>query len=70
MGQVLIQLKGSFKPRRTKGFSAMHGGHAKAVAEAIEFLSSVVLPEAIAHDHDLHEQGHAPSVGFGKGRDA
>jgi hypothetical protein len=66
MGQLRIFMTGSFKPNHDKTFSAMHGGHAQAIAEAIEFLSSVVLPEAIQLDHKLHADGHAPNVGFGK----
>ena len=44
----------------------MHGGHAQAVAEAIEFLSGELLPESIEQDHNLHEDGAKPEVGFGK----
>lgn len=65
MGMVIVQTKGSFRPPRHRTFSAMHGGHAQAVAEAIEFLSGVVLPEAIVRDHKLQAEGHQPEVGFG-----
>jgi hypothetical protein len=70
MGMIHITTTGSFKPSHQESFSAMHGGHAEAVAEAIEFLSSVVLPEAIRLDHKLHAEGEAPSVGFGRRKDA
>lgn len=66
MGMVKVETAGSFKPRRSTVFSAMHGGHARAVAEAIEFLASVVLPEAIRLDHELHGQGKKPLGGFGE----
>lgn len=63
MGNVVIQLNGSFPPRR-KEFSAMEYGHAHAVAEAITFLANEVLPAAINQDHRLHEEGSQPVKGF------
>ena len=66
MGMITIIVEGSFKKQRDRSFSAMHGGHAQAVAEAIEFLSSEMLPGAIEQDHALHEDGARPEVGFGK----
>jgi len=66
MGIISISVQGSFYTPITKQFSAMHGGHAQAVAEAIEFLSGELLPDAIAQDHDLHAEGERPEIGFGK----
>ena len=65
MGTTLIVVEGSFTHPRKQLFSAEHGGHAEAVAEAIAWLSGDVLPEAIAQDHKLHGQGFCPSAGFG-----
>jgi hypothetical protein len=66
MGIINITVQGSFKNPTVRQFSAMHGGHAQAVAEAIEFLSSELLPSAIEQDHALHEKGAKPDIGFGK----
>lgn len=66
MGMIRIQIVGSFDPHVDQSFSAMEHGHAAAVAEAIAFLAKVALPQAIAQDHALQAQGHAPSDGFGK----
>lgn len=63
MGTLTITTGGSF-PRRTKTFQAIHNGHADAVAQAIEWLASEVLPAAIAQDHRLHDEGARPSDGF------
>ena len=66
MGIININIQGSFSLTGSRQFSAMHGGHAQAVAEAIEFLSSELLPTAIEQDHSLHTQGDRPTIGFGK----
>ena len=66
MGLIEISIRGSFNTNRDEAFSAMHGGHAQAVAEAIEFLSKEILPKAIERDHALHEEGAKPEIGFGK----
>lgn len=66
MGMVKIETKGSFGYTRNE-FSAQEHGHAHAVAEAIEFLSNVVMHEAINLDHKLHEEGKHPSEGFDRG---
>ncbi|MHC4542902.1 MAG: hypothetical protein ACYSYL_00045 [Planctomycetota bacterium] len=65
MGQISVDIVGSFEPRRRVSFSAVSAGHAAAVAEAIAFLSGEVLPAAIEQDHELQEQGHYPQSGFG-----
>lgn len=69
MGYINVQIGGSFVGKYgiravTEQFSAMEHGHADAVARAIEYLSSVVLPRATALDHDLHEKGAKPAGGF------
>jgi len=66
MGQIVITVEGSFKPFRRQTFSAMDSGHAEAVASAIEWLAGSVLLMAIELDHELHEDGKRPRVGFGK----
>jgi len=68
MGVINISVQGSFRKKAEKQFSAMHGGHAQAVSEAIEFLSGELLPDAIAQDHKLHAEGVRPELGFGKKR--
>lgn len=65
MGMIKIDVTGSFK-RESRDFSAMTHGHAHAVAEAIKFLAEKVLPEAIANDHECHDDGLKPSRGFRK----
>jgi hypothetical protein len=70
MGQIRIDIVGSFKPNTGKTFSAMTGGHADAVAQAIEWLAAEVLPAAIAHDHGLQAENAFPELGFGKRRQA
>ncbi len=65
MGMINIVTAGSF-PQRAITFSAIDHGHASAVAEAIKWLSSEVLPEAIRQDHDLHTEGASPEKNFGK----
>jgi len=66
MGAIKIEVKGSFMQRPTKVFSAMRGGHAKAIADAIQFLSGEFLSKAIQQDHMLHENGDKPEIGFGE----
>lgn len=65
MGIITVTVQGSFMERPTKRFSAMHGGHAQAVAETIEWLANDLLPKAIQQDHMLHSQGAKPEIGFG-----
>jgi hypothetical protein len=69
VGYIRIQVGGSFVGHYginsvSEEFSAMENGHADAVARAIEYLASVVLPRATALDHDLHEEGEKPRDGF------
>jgi hypothetical protein len=64
MGMIAIEVQGSFQVRERKVFSAMDGGHADAVAQAIEYLASVQLPAAIQLDHSLHTDGATPRLGF------
>lgn len=63
MGYITIQTGGSF-PQWNRQFDAMDSGHAHAVAQAIKWLSEEVLPEAIEHDHALHDRGMRPRMGF------
>jgi len=65
MGQITINIYGSFEPFYRKDFIATDGGHADCVALAIEFLAGTVLPRAIEQDHELHEEGNKPVKGFG-----
>ncbi len=67
MGMINVKTYGSF-PNRDRSFPAQEHGHARAVADAIKFLSETVLPDAIRQDHDLHEQGSKPTKSFGKDR--
>jgi len=65
MGMLKIQTYGSFR-QYERTYSAMNHGHAHAVADAIKFLSDVVLPEAIENDHKCHDDGVKPGLGFYK----
>ena len=65
MGMIMVRTGGSF-PTREEKFDAREHGHARAVADAIKFLSETVLPDAIRQDHDLHEEGVKPDKSFGK----
>jgi len=66
MGVITIRVQGSFQPAfPTMELRAETGGHADAVARAIEYLSQTVLPAAIRQDHKLHDEGHKPEKGFG-----
>lgn len=63
MDVLRIETSGSF-PARSRAFGAMEFGHARAVADAIAWLSTEVLPEAIERDHRLHDEGAKPTRGF------
>jgi hypothetical protein len=65
MGQITVGLRGSFGNARIKTFSAMSGGHAHAVGEAIRYLAEVELPLAIKNDHECQRDGVEPELGFG-----
>jgi len=65
VGQITITIAGSFgRKNGSRSFSAMKNGHADAVAQAIEYLASDVLPFSTALDHDLHTGGDQPADGF------
>jgi hypothetical protein len=64
MGMVRIEIVGSFGPKQDQNFTAEEGGHALAIARAIDFLSKQ-LPGAIRLDHKLHYQGEYPATPFG-----
>ena len=67
MGIVTVRSSGSFKfqPDEELHFYAQDGGHAKAVAQAIAYLSTEVLPRAIEQDHRLQADGNYPDDVFG-----
>lgn len=65
MGYITIRTEGSFPSRRMQ-FNANNYGHARAVADAIKWLSEEVLPEAIERDHKLHAEGKQPLKGFNR----
>ncbi len=70
MGVITVSISGSFMDRPTERFSALHGGHAQAVAETIHWLSEQVLPKAIQQDHVCARRGEKPGIGFGKHKPA
>lgn len=63
MGLIRIVTAGSFG-EHNKSFSAQTHGHVDAVAEAIEWLSKELLPEANVNDHKCHEQHVEPAEGW------
>lgn len=65
MGRIRIDTIGSFGST-SKDFSAEKHGHANAVAEAITYLSNVLLPWATKQDHKLQSQGALPEKGWAK----
>ena len=67
MGVLSIEMTGTFE-RAKKEFSAENGGHADAISQAIEWLSSAALPRAIEQDHALAADGQKPKKPFGRGR--
>ena len=62
MGQISINTSGSF-PQGDLVISALPHGHAHAVEQAIRYFLDL-LPWAISHDHNLHEDGEYPEKGF------
>lgn len=69
MGQIVIQMQGSF-PEAKRGIqfttSAEEGGHAFALSRAITYLNRQ-FPEAIRLDHQLQAKGeHPPQSDFGE----
>ena len=64
--KISVYQEGSFRPLASNEFSAMDGGHAQAVTEAIEWLAGDVMSNAIKRDHKLHEDGARPEIGFGE----
>lgn len=66
MGQVRIEIAGSFKDAGTVVFSAEEGGHAFALQRALWFLVGK-LPSAIRQDHESHTVGSfPPASSFGR----
>lgn len=65
MGMIKITVAGSFQEKCGEHkFSAVEFGHAQAVADALHYLTEL-LPWAIAHDHELHDNGQKPKAQFG-----
>lgn len=66
MGIVRIEIAGSFGSPHSATFTALKGGHAFALQQAIQMLVRE-LPRAIQLDHELHAQGQKPPESdFGK----
>jgi hypothetical protein len=63
MGMIVIKTLGSFGETE-QSFKAQDHGHADAIALAMTYLSTVLLPEATTLDHKLHSQGQEPSYGW------
>ncbi len=59
MGRIEIKTVGSFPLCATYIESALAGGHAAALGRAIGYLTDM-LPDAIAKDHKVHDDGHVP----------
>ena len=59
MGMVKVQIRGSFGNKPDAEYSAMEGGHAFALARAIQYLADQ-LPFAIRLDHELARAGDKP----------
>ena len=62
MGQIIIEVKGSFGDGRGV-FYAIDHGHAHAVNKAMIWLNEV-MREAINSDHKCHEDKEMPEQGF------
>lgn len=63
MGSITIDMAGSFGRVPRKTVSAMGGGHAHAITEAVQFLLEQ-MPAAIKNDHECHRDGMQPGEGF------
>ena len=64
MGSITIDISGSFGRVPRKTVSAISGGHANAITEAVQFLLEQ-MPAAIKNDHECHRDGMQPGEGFG-----
>ena len=66
MGQITIETTGSFPLTDIHFETAKAGGHAAALGRSIKYLASM-MPDAIALDHKVQEQGeHPPDAAFGQ----
>ncbi len=65
MGMIRIEKWGSF-PKDERTFGPADHGHADVVAQVIEYLSAVMLPEAIALDHQLQADGQNAPKGWSR----
>lgn len=63
MGMIRITTWGSLRDR-SKDFGPADHGHAQLVADAIEWMTKVVLQDAIAQDAALAAQGSVPPKGW------
>jgi hypothetical protein len=64
MGKIIVQISGTFGETKYAEFRTQGYGYAKAVSDAIGWLSEWVGP-AVRLDHDLHEIGEKPTFGWG-----
>lgn len=64
MGIIAIRIYGSFKNHCDEVFCAEEGGHANALARAINLLADM-LSEEIRHDHLLRNDGISPRTEWG-----
>lgn len=70
MGQIHLEIMGSFPNPSKHMESAEIGGHAAAIGRMVEYLLQQ-LPTAIQKDHDLHMAGiKPPRADFGHRRAA
>ncbi len=68
MGQITIETTGSFPLTDIHFETAKAGGHAAALGRSIKYLASM-MPDAIALDHKVQEQGeHPPDAAFGQSK--
>ena len=66
MGQIVVTTLGSFPNAQTHRDTATEGGHAAAIGRTIQYLTAL-LPDAIAKDHELHDEGTMPpDADFGR----
>lgn len=63
MGMIEIRTYGSF-PIHVESFGPADCGHVDTVADALEWVASVLLPEAHVLDHELHDGGDVPPSGW------
>ena len=68
MGQIRVDIGGSFPTQFSFTESAEEGGHAAALGRVVARLVDL-LPACIELDHSLHEEGNKPPLApFGRRR--